>query len=80
MSEREAPSSFVGLQGCSVRKGQLETPNHSVYLKKRVSSSPFLAEPPYTRCAPESALIQPALSGRRHGDRDRQDGQREDKE
>jgi hypothetical protein len=32
--------------GCSVRKGQLETPNHSVLLIKHFSSCPFLAEPP----------------------------------
>ena len=38
----------VHLQGCSVRKGQLETPNHSVFLIKCVSSCPFLAEHPCT--------------------------------
>jgi hypothetical protein len=37
---------LVRLQGCSVRKGELETTNHSVFLIKSVSSSPFLTEPP----------------------------------
>ena len=36
------------LQGCSFTKGELETPNSSIFLIRRVSSSPFLAEPPCT--------------------------------
>jgi hypothetical protein len=34
------------IQGCSVRKGELKTPNNSGFLIRRVSSSPFLAKPP----------------------------------
>jgi hypothetical protein len=36
------------VQGCSAKKGALETPNHSVYPINHIASSPFLAEPPCT--------------------------------
>jgi hypothetical protein len=54
------------LQGCSVRKGELETPNHSIFLIKRVSSCPFLAESP---CTPRLERIGPRLGGRLAGKR-----------
>ena len=41
-----ATSSTTLIQGCSVRKGELKTTKHSVFPINRVSSSPFLTEPP----------------------------------